>query len=458
VRWLALQAAVLAAAVLPYAPLGIGVPLVAAIVAVAVATSVTRSVDAWLFGGLALALACMAAWLDATWVVAPDLVAACVLATFAVSGVSIVAPAAPVRALAEAPALAPSPRPEWAPAARGALLGSLLVIPFGALFWSADAAFAELGRSLPWSSLETAPGRVVVFTVVLLGAVGLALAARRPRPTAGLPEGSKLGRGEWAMSLLLLDLLFLGFVLVQATVLFGGHDHVLETAGLTYSEYARQGFWQLIAAATLTLVVVAASLRLAAVRSRADRLLLRALVGVLCALTLVIVASAVERLHLYEDAFGLTRERLAAETFSLGVGGLFVLVLVAGVVPAVRSRFARIAIAGAAAGLLAFSLSSPDGRVAARNVERWRATGDLDVAYAQELSADAVPSLAELSEPLRERVLAPYRTRLADDEPWSSANRSRRRARGVLSRDGYRPTVTTRFAATFASRVTRPSG
>jgi hypothetical protein len=260
------------------------------------------------------------------------------------------------------------------------------------------------------------------------------------------------------MSLLLLDLLFLGFVLVQATVLFGGHDHVLETAGLTYSEYARQGFWQLIAAATLTLVVVAASLRLAAVRSRADRLLLRALVGVLCALTLVIVASAVERLHLYEDAFGLTRERLAAETFSLGVGGLFVLVLVAGVVPAVRSRFARIAIAGAAAGLLAFSLSSPDGRVAARNVERWRATGDLDVAYAQELSADAVPSLAELSEPLRERVLAPYRTRLADDEPWSSANRSRRRARGVLSRDGYRPTVTTRFAATFASRVTRPSG
>jgi hypothetical protein len=208
---------------------------------------------------------------------------------------------------------------------------------------------------------------------------------------------------------------------------------VLDTAGLTYSEYARQGFWQLIAAASLTLVVVAMSLRLATVRSRADRMLLRGLVGALCVLTLVIVASAIQRLHLYEDAFGLTRERLAAATFSLAVGGLFVLVIVAGLVPPVRAHFARIALAGAAAGLLAFSLSNPDGRVAARNVDRWSDTGDLDVAYAQSLSADAVPAFAELPEPLRERVLEPYRERLAGGDSWSSANRGRWRARDVLN-------------------------
>ena len=431
-RWLALLAAVLAAALLPYEPLGVGVPLVGAIVVFAVATSARRSFDFWLFGGLALALACIPAWLDAAWVVTLDLVVACLLATLAVSGVSLFAPAGPVRALRDAPALVPSPRPEWAPAVRGALLGLLVVLPFGVLFWSADAAFAQLGRSLPWPSLDSAPGRIVVFTGVLLGAVGLALASRRPRSATALPEGSKLTRWEWAISLVLLDLLFLAFVVVQATVLFGGHDHVLETAGLTYSEYARQGFWQLMAAASLTLVVVAMSLRLATVGSSADRMLLRGLVGALCALTLVIVASAIKRLWLYEDAFGLTRERLAAETFSLAVGALFVLVLVAGLVPAVRRRFARIAIAAGAAGLLAFSLSDPDGRIAARNVDRWRATGDLDIAYAQALSADAVPALAELREPLRELVLAPYRSRLAEGEPWSSANRSRHRARSVL--------------------------
>ena len=432
-RWLALLAAVLAAAVLPYSRPGIGVPLVAAIVALAVASPAPRSARLLVFGGLALALACIPAWLDAPWIVATDLVAACLLATAAVAGVSLGAAVAPARALVDVRPLLPSGGAQWIPAARGALIGSLLVVPFGALFWSADAAFAELGGSLPLPSLASAPGRVVVFLGVLAGAVGLALAERRPDPRRSLRTISRLTRWEWALPLVLLDLLFAAFVLVQATVLFGGHAHVLETAGLTYSEYARQGFWQLIAAASLTLAVVWTALRVAVVRTRTERLLLHGLVGCLCVLTLVVVASAIRRLHLYEDAFGLTRARLAAETVSLAVGALFVLVLVAGLVPAVRLRFAAIAVAGAAFGLLAFSLSNPDGRVAARNVERWRHTGRLDISYVQGLSADAVPALAQLPEPLRASVLVPYRRRLAGSEPWSSANRSRRNARAIFA-------------------------
>lgn len=432
-RWLALLAAVLAAAVLPYSRPGIGVPLVAAIVALAVALSARRSARLVVFGGLALALACIPAWLDAPWIVAIDLLAACLLAAVSVAGVSLGAAAAPVRALVDVPPLLPSGGAQWIPAARGVLIGSFLVVPFGVLFWSADAAFAELGGALPLPSLASAPGRVVVFLGVLTGAVGLALAQRRPDPRTKHRDVSRLARWEWTFPLVLLDLLFLAFVVVQATVLFGGHAHVLETAGLTYSEYARQGFWQLIAAAALTLAVVWTALRVAVVRTRTERLLLHGLVGCLCVLTLVVVASAIRRLHLYEDAFGLTRARLSAETFSLSVGALFVLVLVAGLVPAVRARFATIAVAGAAFGLLAFSLSNPDGRVAARNVARWHHTGQLDVGYAQSLSADAVTALAQLPEPLRGDVLAPYRRRLSAAEPWSSANRSRRNARAILA-------------------------
>ncbi|CAN5694417.1 hypothetical protein BH18ACT13_BH18ACT13_11700 [soil metagenome] len=101
-------------------------------------------------------------------------------------------------------------------------------------------------------------------------------------------------------------MLFLVFVVVQVTVLFGGHDHVLETAGLAYAEYARQGFWQLIVAAVLTLAVIAAAARVAQPHHAAEKTLLRALLGTLCVLTIVIVASALHRLDLYEEAFGLT--------------------------------------------------------------------------------------------------------------------------------------------------------
>lgn len=41
--------------------------------------------------------------------------------------------------------------------------------------------------------------------------------------------------------------LVLAFVLVQVGALLGGHRHVPGTAGLTYAEYARRGFAQLVA-------------------------------------------------------------------------------------------------------------------------------------------------------------------------------------------------------------------
>jgi len=431
-RVLAVLAAVTAAASLPHAPLGIGVALTAILIAMTVARANLRSLDAALFGALALALAFMPALRDAGWVVAIDLVAAVALAAVAVAGPRVAALLAPFRALDGVPELVPAGPPGGAAALRGLALGAVVVLPFGGLFWSADAAFAELASSAG-PDVSSLPSRVIVFVLVLGLALGLALATKRafPDPVVRAPS---FGLAEWAIPLVLLDLLFLVFVAVQVTVLFGGHDHVLETSGLTYAEYARQGFWQLIAAAALTLVVVAAAARTAHVRRPRERALLRVLLGGLCVLTLVTVASALHRLSLYEDAFGLTRPRLAAETLSLALGGLFVLVLIGGILRLGRRQVVRAALAGLALGLLAFSVSNPDGRVAQRNVDRWERTGDLDVAYVQGLSADAVPALAELPEPVRELVLAPFRSRLDDDEPWTSANYGRHQARDTLER------------------------
>ena len=50
-----------------------------------------------------------------------------------------------------------------------------------------------------------------------------------------------------------IDLLFLSFVIVQFRYLFGGHALVQATTGLTYAEYARRGFFELVAVAALVL-------------------------------------------------------------------------------------------------------------------------------------------------------------------------------------------------------------
>ena len=93
--------------------------------------------------------------------------------------------------------------------------------------------------------------------------------------------------------LALLNTLFLIFVGVQFAVLFGGHDRVLETTGLTYAEYARSGFWQLLVVTGLTFVVIATAWRFAEVRTRRDSIVLRFLLGALLCLTLVVLFSAI---------------------------------------------------------------------------------------------------------------------------------------------------------------------
>jgi hypothetical protein len=430
-RVAALAAGLAAAALVAGEPLGVGVVLVAALVALAVGLAARPTVDLVLFGTLALALAAQAAVLDAGWVVALDLAAAWVLAAVAASGPQLSSLAAPVVRLGAAPSLAPAVPSGVSGVLRGSLLGVLVAAPFAALFWQADAAFAQLGRSVPFPSTDPLPGRVVAFCVVLLAALGLALAARRPFRRAVPGPSRQLAPWEWALPLALLVALFLAFVVVQLAVLFGGHERVLETAGLTYAEYAREGFWQLLAASALTLAVVGAAAVLAATPVRSHRLLLRILLGALCALTLVVLVSAVQRLLLYEDAFGLTRLRLGAVAFALWLGGLFALLLLAGIAPPVRRRLAHVAVAGMALALLGFSLASPDRLIAERNVDRWRETGRLDGRYLSGLSADAVPALVELPPDLH--LLGELKARLAADERWSSWNRSRARARGLLA-------------------------
>jgi hypothetical protein len=215
-------------------------------------------------------------------------------------------------------------------------------------------------------------------------------------------------------------------------VLFGGHDHVLETAGLTYSEYAHQGFWQMLAAAVLTLGVVAGAALYARPESRSERLLLRILLGSLCGMTIVVLVSVLHRMRLYEEAYGLTRLRLLVEAFAAWLGVVFALVLTGGAWQRVRAQLLRIGVAVTAAGLIAFSVAGPDRLIAERNVDRWRATGEIDRYYLATLSSDAVPVLLQLPHRERAIALADHRRELERDQPWHSANLSRRRARDLL--------------------------
>ena len=313
------------------------------------------------------------------------------------------------------------------------MVGAVAV--FGGLFASADPAFATLAGDLlvPPFDLSMIPirGATALGVAALAGSLTMrSFDAVATDTTSASERRAWLGGVEWKATLGLIDLLFAGFVAVQLAVLFGGDEHVLDTTGLTYAEYAREGFFQLIVASASTLVVIAVAVRVAGAH-RAERTWLRALLGVLCVLTLVVLASASKRVTLYQEAYGFTRLRLLAALVILVLGCTFVLLIVAGTMWKASWLPRAIVFLGAAA-LIGFNAYNPDARIAEKNIDRFSRTTQIDLRYLASLSADAVPELMRLSEPERSCVLARLDDALAEPPaPWSW-NLARARAHIVL--------------------------
>ncbi|MFE3643800.1 DUF4153 domain-containing protein [Streptomyces sp. NPDC059169] len=326
-------------------------------------------------------------------------------------------------------------RGRWGGVVRTVVVAAVLLLVFGALFAGADAAFADLlGELTPDVSASDAPWRVLLFLLGLAGALAAAHTAAAPLrwDRLSLSVGRARGRMEWAVPLIVLDLLFAVFIAVQLAVLFGGYDKVLRETGLTYAEYARQGFWQLLWATLLTLVVIGLALRWAPRDGARDRTLVHGVLGPLCVLTLIVVASALRRMDLYVDAYGLTRLRISVAAMELWLGMVIVLIVAAGLFGG--RWLPRAVAASCAATVLAFGLASPDALVAERNVQRYENTGKIDIGYLKGLSADAVPALDTLPEPLRSCALEDVQRDLRDAKPpWYATSWGQERARRILA-------------------------
>ncbi|MEH1130489.1 DUF4153 domain-containing protein [Micromonospora sp. CPCC 206061] len=312
----------------------------------------------------------------------------------------------------------------------------LLVVVFGALFAGADAAFAELvGRLLPDADLASNVDNGWLFLFASAVVVGAAYLLAGPPDLTGLerPAKARLGRLEWTLPLAALNAVFAMFVAVQLTVLFGGSKHVLRTAGLTYAEYARKGFWQLLVVTALTLAILAAAARWAPREQRGDRMLVRVLLGGLATLCLVIVASALYRMHTYEEVYGFTRLRVLVSVCELWLGVVLAMVLAAGV--RLRAGWLPRAVVGSAvAALIGLAALNPDRFIAERNVDRFEQTGRIDTAYLSNLSADAAPALDDLPAPLRGCALQEIAHDLErEPDGWREWNLGRREAREVVA-------------------------
>ena len=314
---------------------------------------------------------------------------------------------------------------------RTAVWSVLGITVFALLFASADALFAEwVGALVPDLGSADLAGRA--FVAVGIGGIVLAGAYLALNPP-GTDRGERAARPvahrfEWLAPVLVVDAVFILFLVAQATVIFVGHGYLERTTGLTYAEYVHQGFGQLTVATALTLLVVWAATRRAQKETSADRAWIRVSLGLLCSLTLVVVASALYRMHVYQDAYGFTRMRLLVDVFE-GWLGVLVLATIVGGVTLRAAWLPRFGLFSGVALLLGLAAINPDAWIARQNLDRYEASGTVDWRYLGDLSDDAVPVLATLPQHLAECALA-IDGRERDD--WLEWNLGRSQARAFI--------------------------
>lgn len=281
-------------------------------------------------------------------------------------------------------------------ATRGVLIAAPLLLIFGSLFVAADAVFEGLVRDVfDFDVTEELDHLLLAGFVAWIsaGLLRLVFVGREPDWTSpDRPASLSLGAVEIGVALGLLNTLFLAFVIVQVRYLFGGSGSV-SSAGLTYAEYARRGFFELVAVTALVLPLLLLAHWLFRPENRSRERIFKALAGSLLMLLLIIMASALYRMWLYLQAFGLTELRFYATAFMVWLSIVLSWFTVTVLLHDRRNRFAYGALLSGFAAVILLNVVNPDSIIARVNIDRLQDGERFDPYYLTTLSADAAPVL-----------------------------------------------------------------
>ena len=309
------------------------------------------------------------------------------------------------------------------------LVGILFFLPILILVISlltdADAAFESLIDRLQFSFSEN---MIEYLVQIILGIpvafylYGLIYGNRYQRNT-GFMTLDSVKKNVTAMrfapdvtvysALTALNLVYAIFFLVQTAYLFSAFGDSLPQT-MTYSEYARRGFFELCAVSGINLGVIAAAHLIV---KREKMKILRAETAALCLFTIALIATAVSKMGMYINYYGLTRLRVYTSWFMLVLLMIFIIILL--------RQFAefhgtRIAAAGFICLFIALSYGNVDGVIAKYNIDRYQAgtLEKIDIDALLGVSDGAVPYLYELYQNTADPGLkSDLRKALADTAP-----------------------------------------
>ena len=282
-----------------------------------------------------------------------------------------------------------------------AVIPGIIVI---ALLSSADPAFGKLVKSISDSVFGSSISEIIlnfyiiVFSVpVAMYIFGMIYSNTEKRYSHILNEASKRNHAE-SMSrlpvlmvcsaLIPLCLIYILFFISQIGYYIDAFQKIIPS-GYTAAEYARSGFFQLCAVASINLFVILFASVFSKKNSSKQSAAIRILNVILSAFTLILIATAVRKMILYIELYGFTRLRVLTSWFMLLLSVIFLFIIIR----QFKASFNAV-LSSSIAFIIMFTvlcLVNVDARIAELNVSMYRngtlTTCDIDSFYELSYSA-----------------------------------------------------------------------
>lgn len=234
--------------------------------------------------------------------------------------------------------------------------------------------------------------------------------------------------------LFVINVVYLLFSMIQFSYLYG-ERHSLPAA-FTYAEYARRGFFELVAVTVINLSILLCSMKFVKTENKGLYIVVQGFLSLLIVFSLNMLFSANFKMSLYEEAYGLTYLRIFVHYF---LALLLVLFLVASInIWLKKPPLVKAYIIITLVFYTALNFINVDKIIARHNIDMYFKTGKIDVYYLQSLSYDAIPEMTKLAQGNRaipnqvNNYLFTVKQDLSKAGPWQSFNYSRYKAYTAL--------------------------
>ncbi|WP_435788466.1 DUF4153 domain-containing protein [Clostridium sp.] len=237
----------------------------------------------------------------------------------------------------------------------------------------------------------------------------------------------------------MINVVYLLFSIIQFSYLYGGANNFI-AGDLTYSEYARKGFFELVAVTIINFTILISTMKFIKKDNKTVNTICNIFLTTLVAFTLNMLFSAHYKMSLYEQTFGFTYLRIFVHLFMLMLFILFIVALIG--IWNREMSLNKILIVIVLSMFVILNYINVDKIIAKENIDIYYKTQKIDVQYLRDLSYDAIPEILKLKDDPNASIarginsyLDEVKKDLAEENSWYEFNYSKYKARKILDQN-----------------------